>query len=166
MNLDQLKAKCNEVGDCWEWITTARSVARKRHPMTKLDGKPVLLRRHAYELVHGEMDAGRYLVPHCGNACCINPEHQQVLSERQKNKLGGKRAAKSPTRAGSVAVAKRAQSTTKLSMEIAQAIRASDDPCDIEAAKHGVHPSRVTQIRRGQGWKDYSNPFSGLGARA
>lgn len=165
MNLETVKFRCDEVGDCWEWRSDAASAVRKRHPMTSINGKPTLMRRHAYELVHGPV-GDRYVVPHCGNPECINPAHQQIISEQQKNKRGGKAASNSPTRAARVAQTRRAKGHAKINMEIANAIRMSDASAEVEAQRYGIDSSRVTQIRRGQGWVDYSNPFAGLGARA
>jgi len=164
MNLKTLKFRCNVVGECWEFRTDAKSVLRKHHPMAKVDGKPKLMRRHAYELVRGSLDG--CLAPFCENPACINPAHQKVMTIAQRNKLGGKAAANSPTRGAKVAQTKRERGLTKIDIDIAHAIRASEEASDVEAARYGIDPSLVTKIRRGQGWKDYTNPFSGLGARA
>lgn len=167
MNLEMLKFRCDISPEGhWEWRSDAKTGDRKRHPMAAVDGKPKLMRRHAYELVKGSLATGKYLAPTCGNKECINPAHQQTLTNVQKNKRGGMAAANSATRGPRVAQTRRAKGLAKINMDIANAIRQSESPAEEEAARYGIDPARVTQIRRGEGWKDYASPFAGLGARA
>ncbi len=164
MNLETLKFRCDVVGECWEFRTDAKTPIRRRHPMAQVNGYPTLLRRHAYELVRGPIEEG-YLAPFCENPCCINPAHQKVMTKKQASTRGGKAAAHSPTRSANVAKARRERGQTKITMEIANIIRGSEAAAHEEALKYGIDQANITAIRRGKVWKDYANPFTGLGAR-
>jgi ribosomal protein L34 len=161
-----VESRCDVTGDCWEWKSEARTAHAKRHPLIRINGQPTLMRRHAYEQVHGELPEDRYLVPHCGNSACIAPDHQRVISQKQRNKLGGRVASHSPTRGRKVSQSRRAAGRTKLDEQKVMEILTTNESAVSMGMRMGVHPSRITQVRRGEGWKDYTNPFAGLGARA
>jgi hypothetical protein len=44
-------------------------------------------------------------------------------------------------------------------------IRASSATLKELGVKFGVHLSLIGRVRNGQAWREYANPFSGLGAR-
>jgi hypothetical protein len=164
--LDEIKARCNEVGECWEKITKAKTNHRRKHPLIGLGGKPVLARRVAYEQAKGPIKPGYKLVPHCGNEECINPEHQKQVTGKQSSRIGGVNGRGSATRSAKLAAARRGTpGLSKITMEIAREIRDSEEKLSVLGARHGIDPSRVAQIQRGEGWKDYSTPWAGLGSR-
>jgi hypothetical protein len=166
MDLQTIQRRCQECGECWEWRSDGKTDHHKRHPQIKVAGKVLLVRRVAYELVHGQIKDGLRIVPHCGNPRCINPAHQKAVTESQKGKAAGARGAFSnPARGRKIALHRRQADGVKLTLEQAQEIRASDESGPVLAQRYGVHKSRVNQIKRGMGWKDYSNPFAALGSR-
>jgi hypothetical protein len=160
----RLSLSCEEVGECVHWRSDAKSELRKRHPLIACNGKPVLVRRVLYERAKGELKAGMYLVPRCGDRYCVNPEHQRAINEKQKSLIGAKAAANSPTRAGTTARSKRALGQTRITEAIAAEIRASDEMPTAIGKRLGCDPTQVIRIRRGVAWRDYTNPFIGLAA--
>jgi hypothetical protein len=69
-------------------------------------------------------------------------------------------------RSAKIAATKRAQ-CAKITMAQVQEIRTSTENTREAGQRYGLHPSRISAIRRHKIWRDYSsNPFAGLGARA
>lgn len=71
----------------------------------------------------------------------------------------------SRSRAAKIAAGKRSSGAAKLTLEQAREIRASEDTGPVLAERYGVNRSLIGSIRRGVAWRDYSDPFAGLGAR-
>jgi hypothetical protein len=167
MTLDEIKARCHEIGECWEWASKARSAARRIHPQmrTERGGPPKLVRRVAYELMYGELPDKRYPVPQCGCAFCVNPAHQWVLTQAQKNRRTGKMAANSQTRSASISMAWRNSGRTAMTVERANEIREAEGTLKELAQRFGMSPSMIGAIRRGEYWRDYSSPFTGMFAQ-
>lgn len=191
-NLTQIKRRCGvtDYEECWEWPTEAKTAHAKRYVCIKHNGKVMLARRLAYQLKRkvdqennrqAKLGKGNHhkvvklpppsrsnkLVPRCQNPYCINPLHQDALTESQKCKLAAQRGAYSnPVRAYKIALAKRAIGKLPGGMETARRIRESKDIGEVEAAKHGVSKALVNNIRANKCWKEYTNnPFAQLGAR-
>jgi hypothetical protein len=166
MTLESLKARCLEDIDCWVYQNGATTEYRKRHPEIRHGQKTYLVRRLAYELAGKRIKDGMSVVPVCGNPKCVNPEHQKVMTESEKLKKAAEKGAFSGiARAKRIAECQR-KSKSKLTAEQANEIRFSSESGPVLAARYGVNKSVVNKIKRGESWKDYSNPFSSLGARA
>lgn len=160
-----IQGRCTVCGDCWEWKTGAKNEMHRKHPQICHEGKRgQLVRRVAYKLAKGQLRDDLKLVQSCGNPYCLNPEHQLALTEKQKCLRAAKAGAwSSPVRGKKIADARR-KTLAKLTHENVQEIRGSDASGKELAQVYGVCESMVSAIRRGKLWKDYSNPFSGLGA--
>jgi hypothetical protein len=165
MTLEEIKARCEEIGECWEWKTKARSRAGLTHPhmRTEKGGPPKLVRRVAYELHTGKpLPADRYPVPKCGNPFCIRPEHQKALTQAEKDRRTGKIAGASQTRSASIARAWRESGRTTMTLEKAAEIRAAEGSLKALGARFGISASMVGAIKRGEYWRDHADPFAGL----
>jgi hypothetical protein len=156
MKLEEIKAHCNEIGECWEWRTNARTDRHKRHPMI---GKGVLVRRVAYEAAGKRLLPDRYLTPGCGNPYCIRPEHQRNLSQRSKSAMGG---VKSPTRGASVARTRRAKGLNKVTPQIAAEIRSSEATGAELARRYGVDEKTIANVRQRVLHREYADAFCGM----
>jgi len=161
MTLDEIQARSIECGECWHW--SGYGGLHGRHPQVKEPGGKVkLVRRLAFEVKNGPIKPGLLVLPTCGDPRCINPEHQRALTESQKGKRAAARGAfSSPARGAKIAASRRATSA-KITLEQAIEIRMSDESGPVLAKRYGVHRSRINTIKRGDGWKDYRNPFAGL----
>ena len=163
MNLDEIRARCVDCGECWHW--TGYGGQRGHHPQVKgKDGKVLLVRRLAYAARKGAIGEGLRVVPTCGDPRCINPEHMRTMTESQKGRAAGKRGAfSSPARGAKIARARRSAPDAKITIEIARAIRESSESGPVLAQRYGINRSRVNQIKRGDAWREYhNNPFAGL----
>lgn len=72
--LDDLNARCEEVGDCWEW---QRYINTGNVPQVRYEGVPSPARRVAWEMVNGPVPEGKVITNTCSNFRCINPAHSK-----------------------------------------------------------------------------------------
>ena len=86
----------------------------------------------------------------CESEDCCNPEHHRA---GPKSKVLPKLTAEQRV-AHRVGVTRESRRRSKLSMEAALQIRQSDASVTDEAAKWGVAASTISQIRRGETWRD------------
>lgn len=165
--LESLRARCTECGDCWELQTGAKSEHHRRHPQVRHDGKPYLARRLAYELANGPIRADLRAVPKCGNPYCINPAHQSLLTEKQKGKKAAKAGAFSSWARRKKIAEHMRRTEAKITLEQAMEIRTSEEQGKDLAKRYGLAETTISAIKRGERWRDYSNPFAALmGGRA
>ena len=145
---------------CWRWIGARQS--KGQTPAMSWQGKCGNVRR--FILLESGVPMGGYLASvSCGNQLCVNPAHvvrktrAQVVIEAVASMDQGART----LRAMRTAHAIRARGT-RLSMEVADAIREDQRPQRTIAAQYGVSQRTVQSIKKGVMWRDYSassNPF-------
>jgi hypothetical protein len=161
MTLDDIKAHCEEVGDCWVW---QGSVLGTGYPQAKIDGKCVLIRRLALELIGRPPNPRQPVMARCDDKRCCNPEHLVPTNARVISKRAAAKGLYSTLqRRAAIARAKRA--TAKLTPELVAQIRENKESLRAAVKRFGVSQQRIHLIRSGKAWIDYSNPFIGLGAR-
>ena len=85
----------------------------------------------------------------CDSDDCCNPEHHRA---GPKGKVLPKLTAEQRTR-HRIGVTLESRRRSKLNMQAVLEIRHSDAPCHAEAAKWGVGPTTISQIRRGETWR-------------
>ena len=161
--LESLKARTVEVGDCWEW--QGPYTYNGKNPIVRHKGKAVTARRLALQLSGEKMREKTQVLPTCDNHRCINPEHLRQYSSSDCMKIQGAKGLMSDqVRSAKIAAAKRAQ-MAKLTIEQVREIRQRTTTIVQAAEKYGVHPSKISLIRRHQIWREHSTPWAGLGAR-
>lgn len=161
-DLAWIKARCREDGDCWLWTMTVNDSGCPRYS-THVGGRPTSFqpRRIAWQLGNPGKTLGRGLVgTSCGNPRCLNPEH---LVKRTKGEVISLMSTNPATRAKKMAAAVRRRGlSTKLDMEKARYIRSSTKTLAVVAGELGISIALASKIRRGELWKEHSNPFAGL----
>lgn len=85
----------------------------------------------------------------CDSDDCCNPEHHRA---GPKAKVMPKPTAEQRT-AHRIGVTRVSRARSKIGMDGALQIRLSEATCQAEAAKWGVQPSTISQIRRGETWR-------------
>jgi hypothetical protein len=162
MTIDDIKARCEEVGECWIW---QGGVSGTGYPIMKASGYKSgcqLVRRVVVELSGRELKPRQPIAASCGDKMCCNPDHLKLSTWS----LIGKRAAKDGAfsgvaRANKIAAARRV-AHAKLTEDQAREIRLSTESGPVLAERYGINRSRVNAIKRGEAWKDYSSPWRGL----
>lgn len=152
-----------EEGDCWNWTGAFQSKSGTV-PTMRWQGKTSSVRR--FVLLAGGVDLTKRLATYtCGNPLCVNPEHLTHITRRALQKRTAKVSgyANNPTRCKRVSDKARARSN--IDITIATEIREADGTQRDIAARFGIKQSAVSKIKRGETWREYTNPFAGLGAR-
>lgn len=153
--LSDMKARCEEVGECWEWQYGFQNHGRT--PCVSYLGLRMAARRLALMLHTGSSLEGMLVMYTCGNKACVNPDH---LKSMTKEKAMSKLAAKASTKARNVKIAATKRAQSHVTPSIAHEIRLSTERSDTLAKRHGVSKSTVYAIRRGE--KHTTNVWSGL----
>lgn len=162
--ITRLFAKTIDDCGCLVW---QGGCANKRHPVTRLDGKTKLVRRYIWAALHGPIPDGRIVHMTCGTLRCINLECMALTTHKALAKANGAKGLMSGTaRSAAIARAKRAGPQCKLTPEAVADIRTSNDLGRVLAQRWGVAQAHVSKVQKHKAYRDFSNPFIGLGARA
>ena len=166
MTLDDIKARCDEVGDCWLWRD---SMQGGMVPAMRLPGwfdpsrKLVSVRRWIAEQ-QGKPVKGFFATNSCRDKRCVCPDHIQLLTRKNLQKRAGQTITKNQNPAAKVArvLAREQAGNIKIGMENAIAIRTGEKSAEQWAKELDCSVSAVFRAKRGEVWKDYSSPFAGL----
>lgn len=161
MKLVDVKARCDEIGECWIWNGP---LLRHKHPIAKVKGVTYYAKRVVWSAFHRKpIPDGMCVVNKkaCSEQHCCNPEHLMLATKLQvlQRVVDSGKLHTTKIRA-KIASTKRAKS--KLSDEAVMEIRYSDEAVSSLSAKHGISEAYGHMIRRGDSRKDYANPFAGL----
>lgn len=157
--IERIRARCNEVGECWEW--TGCLQACKTTPQINYKGRPQPVRRLlATEL--GLAVTNRVATVRCMNRLCVNPDHIQTLTRKvmQARVAKAHPAVMSPSRMMRIAL--KARATSKLTADQVRQIRQLLDEGVLQrviAEQFGVSQNLISRIKREVIWRDYSNPY-------
>lgn len=111
---------------CWIWIRTGG-----RYGHVCVDGEQHGAHRVFYERLVGPIPDGLVIDHLCRVERCVNPNHLEPVTNAENL---------------------RRAPTCKLSFEKAAEIRASAESHDVLAARYGVHPVTIRNVRRGKAW--------------
>lgn len=117
------------------------------------------MRRLLWELTQGPIKSGQQIGVSCTEPLCVHPDHL-VSRTRSKLQKGRPRTVETKIK---ISMAKRASS--KLTMAMVRAIRASDLLNSEIDRQLGMSAGYASRIRLGRAWADSASPFAGLGAR-
>lgn len=160
MDIEAIRANCDEVGDCWMWSGACDYKAPIMRPAGTRSLIPV---RRAILTIQGKLQPKRFAVTSCGNPECVNPDHiQQVTrSQLQTRTAKGSTYLSNPARKARISAARRAAGTT-LSMELVQEMRSLGLTSREAAKRYGCSQTAANDAIAGRTWKDYTNPFARL----
>lgn len=161
--LKRVRARCVEDGDCLIW--PGAMAGSGAGPVVTLDAKNYPVRKYVWEDTHKKaFPAGRVAAVSCKNKACLSPDH--VVAWTRTQVAAAWNPDRNRTAQGAKLAARRRQDgRNTLDIDAVAAIRASDENRHVLAQRYGIAPTSIDRLRRGVGWRDYSNPFSGLGAR-
>ena len=161
MTLDDIKAQCDEEGNCWMWTG---SVSSKGYHIAMVDGKQQLVRRVAYGFKQfvPKLLPRQPVIAKCTNKLCVNPACLSASTTSEVGRIAGAAGKMSSLTKGAKIAARKRATDAKIDMDIARAIRMSDESGPVLAARHHIDNALVNRIKSGTAWKDYTNPFLGL----
>lgn len=162
MTLDDIKARCEEVGQCWIWLGGCDGHGR---PVIGIGRKSAYTRRVVRGLADGTpVPPGKVAAATCGDRKCVSPHCSVVATTREKARMASARGAyANPLRDAKVRMRRRASS--RFSEEVVERVRQSTDPLQAIADQVGMSLSHVKAIRSGRARKPIGSPFAGLGGR-
>jgi hypothetical protein len=154
--LARIQSRTEEVGDCWEWQGALQAYSRV--PVMSHKGKHQCVRRWVAQAVGHDVE-GKVVTYRCGNNLCVNPEHLQLMTKSALHQRVSRQQVHKINMANRIRIAEARRANAKLTPEQVQAIR--DDPrLQREIAKdYGITQPTVSSIKRGEIWRDYTNPF-------
>lgn len=109
---------------CWNW-------ARHRDQNGYGRTGRALAHRAMYMRLVGPIPDGLQLDHLCRNPACVNPDHLEPVTNAENSRRGN---------------------MTRLTWEDVREIRESTEPHTVVAARYGVHPVHIGQIRAGKAW--------------
>lgn len=163
--MDDIQARCTECPECGEkWNWTGNHQNAIHHATIERNKTRINVRKAVFAAFHGEIPDGEVLTTKCENRKCLNPE---LTAAVHRGDVIRKMVADGVIHNAAHLAARtkaRRERGTKLSMEIAREIRASELSAREEAEKRGTTHQMVSLIRQNKSYRDV-NPFTGLEAR-
>lgn len=153
---EDIKANCLDDGGCLIWQGATNGAGYPKY------GRAAV-RRLAYELAYGPLDPGELVTVTCGCSMCLEKTHLKKTNKAEVTAISNARPATQLKRSASLAKTNRLR-LGKITMAIAREIRESDKSGLDLAAELNVSQSLISCVRKNKSWRDYSNPFAGLGA--
>lgn len=157
--ISAIKAQIHPVGECMEWegqylgktpmVYCPREYIRPGNSQGRHSLRSVL-----YTFATGErLPAGKIIRPRCWNERCVHEDHFQLIDRTEQSGEQSSRGELQTTKAR-IARTILLRSRSKLDRTKADAIKASTDSHEVEAARHGVSVQTITAIRRGDAWAE------------
>lgn len=144
--LADMKARCEEVGECWEWQRGFQNHGKS--PAVVHKGKRMNARRLAWMLANGKpVPEGHVVMSTCSNRRCVNPAHMEVMAKQTSM---SKLAPKCSTAARSAKIASTRLASSHITPEMRQMAISMDGPAHKAAKVLGIAQSTVSKIRRGR----------------
>lgn len=164
--IDAIQARCTECPECGEkWNWTGNHKNAMHHAVIERNKIRINVRKAVWAAFKKPAPEGYVLTTKCENPQCLNPKltaavHRGDVIRKMIEDGLIHNAAHLAARTKA-----RRERGTKLNMEIAREIRASELSAREFAEKLGVTHQMVSSIRQGKSYCEAS-PFSGLGSRA
>lgn len=153
--MERIRSRCKDDAGCWVWQGHAQKGVM---PIINIDGKVIAVRRVVFEQTQGPVKPGHEVVGTCEMPLCVAPGCvEQVTPAERRRRMAAKRDATPPA-------VKWRPPHSKLSVEKARAIRASEESTAELAQRYGVSLSAIGYVRAGRTWIE-ATPWTGLGAR-
>jgi predicted XRE-type DNA-binding protein len=157
--IERVQKHIEEIGDCWEW----QGAMQPNSPTPMMNYKRVcqpVRRVLAREM--GKSIDGKFVTCKCRNELCVNPDHLLVVTRKRLQEIVSKERNYTSNPVRNKKLAEKARLRCKLTVELAAEVREAEGTQRQIAARFGISQATVSVIKRGQTWRDYSNPFAQL----
>lgn len=136
-------SKVDKSGECWTW---AGSVWHVGYGTIWRDGGMAYAHRVAYELQHGPILPGAYVLHRCDNRLCVRGDHLFIGThlDNVADMLAKGRQAKGERLARAF--------TTEAVIDVRRR-RAAGESSTALAQEYGVNQSHISRVSRGLAWK-------------
>ena len=128
---------------CWIWL---KCIMRTGYGVIGIDHKTILAHRASWIAFRGPIPDGLYVLHHCDNRPCVNPDHL-FLGTHMDNMIDRDTKGRNKPRPGVL------NPKAKLTPEQVLAIRNAPIGCEKLARQYGMNKSTMARIRSGQYWK-------------
>lgn len=139
---------CEESG-CWEWRGKSYKGRCAQVWLSGLERQCSIGQAIHFLTLGQKMPAGKVMRCTCTTLNCGNPGHRKLVARGRQVVKGVRKDAGTRIR---IAQARREASKVGMTAERAAAIRASDEPLKVLAARYGISPSFASLIRLGKAW--------------
>jgi hypothetical protein len=147
---DRFWAKVEKTLTCWVWTASGMHDGRGVFHADPRSRRNVSAPRYSWEIHHGGIPEGMWVLHRCDNPRCVRPEHLFLgtASDNNLDSLRKGRRQMPPVFRGAE------NSKTKLTEDAVRAIRAaSAETAGSLALAHGVSIGAIQHIRKGRSWK-------------
>ena len=156
--IESLKARTEEVGECWEWS----GYYGNGSPYVAHGGKMQSVRK-VVAMLTGKQIAKGFFGTSCDNPRCVNPDHVKLRNPKAHMANMAKKAGPSLQRRIKLQQYHRtSKRIIKLDVEKVREIRTSDKSHRELAEQFGVSKSLISHVRLNKLWVEFSGPFAGL----
>ena len=148
--METVRGRCVEQDRCLIWRAGVNSGG---YPMTSINGKPgTSVRQYIFtQLLGRKVPKGRRITSRCENKRCCS---EFCLMAVPVSKIIRRAHAKRREEPGKLLRMQLSCPFSKLGIEEARAIRASDEPTKVIAQRYGITPTSARAIRKGQAWAE------------
>ena len=165
--LASIHARCVPAdGDCLIWQGATSGGKSRPLPSIKHQGQSLSGRQLVMRLARKRKPSQQHtLVVHtCGNRLCLNPDHLRWATVSQVRQQAARNRPADLLRISRIASTCRTVRSPLTGAQV-QTIRASTEPLTQISQLYGISVATASNIRRGITWRNYTDPFTGLGAR-
>ena len=146
--LNRFWSKVDKPSNCWTWTSSTNPAG---YGDFNFHGKTMLAHRLAWILTNGEVPDGMFVLHHCDNPACVNPEHlflgrhiDNMHDCRRKNRTG--RLCGDDSHHSKVTAADIREMVRLYESKEANQAQIAD--------KYNIHPATVSRLVRGLGRRD------------
>lgn len=153
--LAEIKERCIEVGECWEWQGAMSGCGQPRH---RIGGKDTKVHHTAFKLARKKQPKGLYLVRSCGNAKCVNPDHIVPMTRSEQMKLAaslGRCNRPDQIIARTKGARANSQHYSPERAALIREMRGNGEKLSVISEAVGVSPDLVSKVARGVIWASH-----------
>jgi len=142
--LERFESKFSKTSGCWVW----ENAKTRGYGVLNVEGKVEYAHRLSWQFYCGDIPTGMYILHHCDNRPCVNPEHL-FLGTHHANMVDmrAKGRGKNPVYHGE------GHPSTRLTNEKVLAIRLDKRVQTVIARDYGISQTHVSDIKLHKIWK-------------